>query len=113
MPQLEKDKAQQVADTEGSTFEAYPEGIYQGTLQDVEVREGTKADYWSWRFSDVVNVEDDKTYPGSLWVNASLSDAADWKMKEVFEAFGVPADTDTDELLGKSVWLAVSQRVIE
>jgi hypothetical protein len=46
-------------------------------------------------------------------VNTSLSDAADWKMKEMFEAFGVPADTDTDELLGKEIWLAVSQRVIE
>jgi hypothetical protein len=113
MPKLAEDKAQQVNETEGSSFEAYPEGIYQGTLQDVEVREGQKADYWSWRFSDIISVEDDKKFPGSLWVNTSLTDAADWKMKEVFAAFGVPADTDTDELLGKEVWLAVSQRVIE
>lgn len=112
MPQLAKDKAEQVNETEGQNFEVYPEGIFLSTLVDVEVKEGPAGEYWSWKFGENIFVEDEKKYPGHLWVNTSLSDAADWKMKEVFEAFGVPADTDTDELLGKQVWNVVSQRVI-
>lgn len=113
MPQLAKDKAEAVNENEGSSFEAYPEGIYQATLTDVESKEGPAGEYWSWKFSECVSVEDDQKFPGSLWVNTSLSDAAEWKMKEVFDAFGVPANTNTDELLTKPVWLAVSQRTIE
>jgi hypothetical protein len=90
-----------------------PEGLYQGTLQDVEVRPGKVADYWSWRFGELVAIEDDKPWPGSLWENTSLSPNAEWKLKEVFDAFGSSTDTDTDTLLGKTVWLVVSQRTIE
>lgn len=113
MPQLEKAKAKQVEETEGASFEAFPEGIYLGTLMDVESREGNAGEYWSWKFSSIISIEDEKSYPGSLWVNTSLSEASAWKLKEVFEAFGVAADSNTDELLGKTAWLAVSQRTIE
>lgn len=112
MPKLPKDKAKEVDETEPTQFEAIPEGIYLGTLGDVESKEGPAGEYWSWKFNDIIGVEDEKKYPGSLWVNTSLSEAADWKMKETFDAFGVPADTDTDELLGKQAWLVVSQRII-
>lgn len=112
-PQLPKDKAKEVDETEPTAFEALPEGIYLGTLIDVESKEGPAGEYWSWKFGELLGVEDEKKYPGHQWVNTSLSEAADWKMKEVFDGFGVPANTDTDELLSKQVWLVVSQRTIE
>ena len=112
-PQLPQDQAKQTEDAESKSFEALPEGLYLGTLMDVEVRQGGKGDYWSWRFSDLIAVEDDKTYPGSQWVNTSLTPESAWKLKETFEAFNASADTDTDELLGKQCWLVISQRVIE
>lgn len=113
MPQLSKEAAKATGEAESASFEAFPEGIYYGTLQDVEVREGSKGPYWSWRYGDIMSVEDEKSYPGSIWNNTSESEAARWKMKESFDAFGVDPDTDTDELIGKQVWLVVSQRVIE
>jgi len=112
-PQLDKNQAQATDDAESKSFEALPEGLYLGTLMDVEVKQGGKGDYWSWRFSDLIAVEDDQQYPGSQWVNTSLTPEAAWKLKETFEAFNATSDTDTDELLGKQCWLVVSQRVIE
>lgn len=113
MPKLPDEQATATDEVEPQTFEALPEGLYLGTLVDVEVREGQKGEYWSWKFGDLIAVEDDKLYPGHLWNNTSLSEAAAWKLKEAFDAFKVPANTDTDELIGQSCWLTVSQRVIE
>lgn len=115
MPKLPDDVAAEVAEEEVASFEALPEGIYLASLADVEVKPGNVADYWSWRFTDLVLMDTDPPtpYPGSAWINTSLSENAKWKMKEVFDAFGVAPDTDTDELLGEPVRLAITQRVIE
>lgn len=112
MPKLPKKVAERVAEAEASSFEAFPEGVYIGTLKDVEVREGQKGPYWSWKFGDITDTKG-KTYPGHLWVNTSLSENADWKMKEMYDAFGYSTDSDTDEMIGEKIKLAVSQRVIE
>ena len=114
MPKLNKTTAKAV-DSAKSTFEALEEGIYAAVLDSVEVK-GPGAsgyEYWSWKFVNLVNVESGEKAPGSQWVNTSLSPDAQWKMKEVFDAFGVPSDTDTDTLLGESALLVVSQRPIE
>lgn len=115
MPKLPQEEAAAVDEQEVQSFEALPEGIYLASLIEVEVRPGNVADYWSWSFGDLVlmDVEPPKPYPGRQWVNTSLSENARWKMKEVFEAFGVSPDTDTDELIGEPVRLVVTQRVIE
>lgn len=113
MPKLPKKKAQSVAQQEGSDFEALPEGTYVGQLVSVKVSDKpgpSGAHYWTWEF-DVVEPEEHKNR--KLFVNTSLSDEAEWKMKEMFDAFGYSTDSDTDEMVGEQIKLAVSQRVIE
>ena len=90
-------------------FEAMPPGIYEFKLRSVEPAEGAKGPYWKWEFECV---EDE--YKGRRqWLNTSLSENALWKFKEVFKAFGVPADTDTDELVDEHVNLVISQAIIQ
>jgi len=110
MPKLDRNTATTVNTTEGSSdFEPLPAGVYTARLMEVNVKEGRTAPYWSWTFEilepDFLNRR--------MWVNTSLSPAAAWKMKEVFDAFGADAGTDTDELCGQAVRLTVTQRVIE
>jgi hypothetical protein len=112
MPKLNKEQAQATSEAE-SAFGPLEEGVYLGTLSEVTVGKGEKGPYWSWRFSDLINTETDEKAPGSVWVNTSLTAEAQWKLKEVFDAFEVVPDTDTDELLGQQVQLVVSQREIE
>jgi hypothetical protein len=40
---------------------------------------------------------------GKTFDNLSLSPDASWKFKQFFDAFGVPSDTDTDDLIGRLV----------
>lgn len=108
MPKLPSKTAEKVAGTESSSFEALPADKYRSRLIDVEQREGQKGPYWSWEY-DVV----DGPFAGrKLWNNTSLSEKAYFKLKEAFDAHGADPDTDTDELCGGIVVLAVSQRVI-
>lgn len=109
MPKLTKTKAKQVEES-GGTFEPLPPGVYHVRLVDVDAsREGPSGPYWSWEY-DVV---EDGHVGRKLWNNTSLSDAALWKLDETFSAFGMGADTDTDELLGKVVKAVVSIRTIQ
>lgn len=116
MPQLDKKTAKRVDDTEGSSFEAIPEGIYVALLKDCKVapKEGPAGPYWTWEFevADGPDGGDEYTHR-RLWVNTSLSENADWKMQEIFKAFGVGSNTDTDTLTNEVVRLVVSQRIIE
>ena len=113
MPQLSKEQAESTKEAE-SSFAALPEGLYIGVLSEVTSGEGPAGEYWSWRFTDLISLDDeDFLASGSLWINTSLSDAAAWKLNEVFQAFGADPSVDTDTLLGQKVRLAVSQRVIE
>jgi hypothetical protein len=109
--QLNKTMASAVEEASGgSGFEPLPEGVYPVRLRGVDIREGQKAPYWVWEFEIPEGVE----HSGRrFWLNTSLSEAALWKLKEVFTAFGTTPDTDTDELLGKRVSAVVVQRVIQ
>lgn len=112
MPQLPKTKAKEVGNAESTAFEALPAGPYVAALKDCKVapKEGPSGPYWIWEFE----VGQPEEYAKRrLWVNTSLSEAADWKLKEVFDAFGADYDTDTDELINQVVLLQVSQRIIE
>jgi hypothetical protein len=129
MAKLNKNSAKEV-ESAASGFDPLPDGAYHFILKDVDPsREGKAGPYWSWEFecveTGVVEVavrdangqETGKTKEMALkgrrqWNNTSLSQA--WSLKQTFDAFGVPADTDTDELLGtKPVKLVISQRVIQ
>lgn len=112
MPQLSKTQAKRVGAAEGGAFEVLPEGPYVCQLKDVRVapKEGPAGPYWVWEFEVGQPEEHAKR---KLWVNTSLSENADWKMKEMFDAFGAETDTDTDDLIGQVATLIVSQRIIE
>jgi hypothetical protein len=115
MPKLAKDQAKSVAENEGG-FPLADEGVYFATLLDVKVSDGPGAsgyDYWIWEYGDLVNEDTGQAIAGHQFNRTSLSPAAEWKVKESFDAFGVPPTTDTDELIGRNCRLAISQAPIE
>lgn len=107
MAKLNKTMQKEV-DNASSGFEPMPDGVYHFILKDVDAtREGPKGPYWSWEFECI-----EEPYKGRRqWNNTSLAQA--WSLKQTFDAFGVPVDTDTDELIGKPVRLVLSTRVIQ
>jgi len=110
MPKLGADVASQVDEAEVQDFSPLPVGIYPCVLREVEVKEGKKAPYWNWEYEVIPGHE----YAGRrFWNVTSLSPKAAFKMKETFEAFGVPTTTDTDELVGSVVNLEVIMRTIQ
>ena len=108
MPQLSKTTAGAVAEATGS-FEPLEDGVYHARLVNVEVKPGAAGPYWAWEY----DVTDQPYVNRKLWNNTSLSEAALWKLKESFDAYGVETDSDTDELIGQIVKLVVSSRVIQ
>lgn len=111
MAKLNKELAKRVDGAESSGFEPVPATVYHLRLLNVDPEHvGPAGPYWSWEF-EIVGSED---HDGrKLWNNTSLSEAADFKMKESFEAFGVTTDTDTDDLLGSICKAKVSIRTIQ
>jgi len=110
VPKLQSDVANKVEEAESLNFEPLPEGVYNAVLDgEVEAATGPNGLYWKWTFKIT-----DPDYEGrKQFTNTSLSEKALWKLKEVFAAFGVSADTDTDDLIGQPVKLVVMQQVIE
>jgi hypothetical protein len=113
MPQLSKvDAAEAVKQAEDSEnrFEPVPEGMYIGQLTEVDVsdKEGPSGfHYWTWDFKIM-----DEGYEGkTVRYISSLSPKARFSFGLAFAAFGVPADTHTDELIGRRVLLNVSQQI--
>lgn len=114
MPKLLPDAAAKVEAVEDG-FKPMPEGVYILQLrEDVEIKEGPQGPYWKWSF-EVPKEHDGEEQPNSgrrLFTNTSLSDDSYWKLKEVFKAFGVATDTDTEDLVGKRVKAVVVIRPI-
>lgn len=111
MAKLNQTMASKVESAEGGSFEPLPVGAYHVRLRDVDAgRQGPAGPYWSWEFEVV---DEGPWAQRRLWTNTSLSEAAMFKMKETFGAFGVAPDTDTDELLGRVVKAMVGQRTIQ
>ncbi len=109
MPALPRAKAKSVAQAESKGPSALLElGVYPGKLIDVTVVAGKAASQWNTQWE--VRFEGAKY---TLWERISLSEAAEWKMKEFFEAFGVPPTTNTDELLGETIDLQVGVETIQ
>jgi len=110
MPKLNQEIAQKVESAEDG-FVPVPEGVYTlQLLEDVEVKDGKKAPYWRWTFA----IPEGHEFAGrKFWTNTSLSEAAFFKLKETFAAFGVPTDTDTEDLVGKKVKALILQRTIQ
>ncbi|AZS06685.1 hypothetical protein HOU95_gp122 [Streptomyces phage Hiyaa] len=115
MPKLDDKKAAAVDQAEDG-FKPVPEGVYIVQLmEDVDVKEGDKGTYWRWTF-EVPKEHDGKELDHAgrrFWTNTSLSEAAFFKLKETFGAFGVPTNTDTAELVGRKVKALITQRTIQ
>lgn len=110
MAKLNKENAKK-ADNASSAFEPVDPGAYHMKLVAVDAsKSGPKGPYWSWEF-DIV--EPGEAQGRKQWNNTSLSDEAMFSFKQTFEAFGVPTDTDTDDLIGNVVKGIVSIRTIE
>lgn len=113
MPKLNQETARKVSEAEDG-FKPVPDGVYVVELrEDVDVREGEKGPYWSWCFEIPKEHEDKELdYAGRrFWHNTSLSDAAYFKLKETFAAFGVPTDTDTEDLVKRRVKVVIRTEI--
>jgi hypothetical protein len=97
MPQLKPEIAERIDETEYSGGILEP-GVYEVKLVEVEARPGKVAPTWSWKFEVAPG---QKGAGRTLYTNTSLSEEATWKMQEAFHAFGVPATTNTDLLIGQ------------
>lgn len=112
MPKLPSQAATAAKEAaQGSSREALAEGTYEARLTSVIAKNAASSGnpMWVWEFEVV-----DEPYVGrKLWVNTVLTEKAMWKVGEMFAAFRVDTDTDTDELIGETCLLQVSQRKIE
>lgn len=89
------------------------EGIYLATLTgEVKVFDG-KSVMWIWPFTiDAVNEKGEpQPFAGRKVDHKTwISDAANYRLKDTFEAFGVPVSTDTDDLLNHKVRVKVTTK---
>ncbi len=110
MPQLSSEVASEVDEAEVQDFTPVEPGIYPARLREVTVKEGQKAPYWNWEYEIP---EGHEKAGRRFWNVTSLSEKARFKLKETFDAFGVPTTTDTDELIGGLVNLQITHRTIQ
>jgi hypothetical protein len=90
-------KTQQQTAKASNNFEPF-EGVMHVRLRGVDAtRTGPSGPYWSWEFEVVEGEHEGRR----LWNNTSLSEAAAFKMKETYDAFGAEYDADTDDLCGQ------------
>lgn len=120
MPKLGAELASGVKTAaENSGFTPMDEADYYARLVEVEAKPAsTGSPMWVWKYEVLGPVspkagEAEDRYRGrNQWVNTVLTDKALWKVAEQFSAFGVPTDTDTDELIGCTCIIKVIQRKI-
>jgi len=114
MPQLTKaiaDQAEKEAwdpnEAPPSNFVVLEDGDYIVRLLSVEVSDNVGPSgyhYWNWKFEEVNS-------GNWIWTITSLSPKALGSLGQMFAAFGVPADTPTESLLGDCVGATVSKVV--
>lgn len=107
MPQLGDELATKVESAVDNS-DLIDDGVYLVTLDGkVEVKDGKAAPQWIWPF---VIGSDQPFATRKVNHRTSLAEAAFYRLKETFAAFGVPTSTDTDELEGKKVRLHIVQK---
>jgi hypothetical protein len=113
MPKLSSENAKKVAEVEdnggGGNYGPIPEGKYRVRLLEVESAKTAKgAPKWVWKFETTDPAENAGRW---LWEHTAIQDSTMWKVRQVFDAFGVPADTDTDDLIGQSIDVMVGVEI--
>jgi hypothetical protein len=109
MPQLNPTLAGQI-DEEPESIGILDPGVYDVALVSVEARPGKVAPLWTWKFEIPAG---QRGAGRQFYHNTSLSEAARFKVKETFDAFGVTAGTDTDLLIGRRVRALVIKTIAE
>lgn len=116
-------KAGEASGTSGK-FVLLPEGKWKVKLVDVESKTSSKGDpMWVWSYKAVEFLEGDgvpKNDKGEtidfsdreLKYYTVIKDTTLWDLDRVFGAFDADADTDTDELIGDEIIVAVDQQII-
>lgn len=113
MPKLNKKQAKAVEEAEGGELLVDP-GVYAAVLNKVEEKKGQAGPYWEWEFQLLEDADGNELESKpKVWENTSLSEKAQWRLRDMFEAFEVSPDTDTDEILGQWVALTVGQEVAQ
>lgn len=101
-------------------FSVMPDGRYVATLTGVTPQpKKPNADFGSWEWAYEINWNADESteedsYNGRKireWLSLSDKDYPRQQFKERFHAFGVPATTDTDDLLGSQVILVIGHSI--
>ena len=108
MPQLGDDLSTKVESAVSNTG-LIDDGIYLARLNGkVEVKDSKAGNAtWSWPFV----IEPGQAFAGrKINHRTTITESAFYRLKETFEAFGVPTSTDTDELEGKLVRLNIVQK---
>lgn len=111
MPKLPAAAQEAAESAESMSFDPIPDGVYTAKLTEVDdsVAPGPAGPQWklTWEVTD-------EEYKGrKLFERMSLSKAAAFKVKEIYEALGYTLDSDTDEMIGDQCKLAVSIGIIE
>ena len=120
MPRLNPELASGVkVAAESSGFTPMDEGDYFVRLVEVEAKSASTGNpMWTWKVEILGpkgkdgGLESDRYRGRNQWINTVLIDKALWKVAETFAAFGVPTDTDTDELIGCTAEAKIIQRKI-
>lgn len=107
MAKLGKELQKKVANADRDPFAPLDEGFHKVRLVEVDFTESKKGDPMAvWKFKSV-DPQPDK----ELREYTVLTDAAIWKVAQIFDAFGVKPDVDTDDLVGKTIIVEVGQEV--
>lgn len=114
MPQLDKERAEQVDQTESTGNGLIENGQYVMELMSVEdtkngeplVSEKGPFWVWTWVFPDEEGVRYRKW---RQWDRTWLH--VDWQMNRPFEALGTTSATNTDELIGKRALVTIDKRI--
>lgn len=107
MPKMNQKDAKAAAKAASENpFKVLDDGYYKAKLIEVKAGKSKKSDpMWTWSFK-VDGKKDLKEY-------TVMTDAALWKVGQIFEAFGVPTDTDTSKLVGKEITVEIGQEEFE
>lgn len=101
------------SDREGGEFEAMPEGYYLCRVKSIKLSAKAGASgYKQWVIVWVV-IEPKKWAKRTVWDRRSLSPAAAFKMRELFDALGFEYDSDSSELVGEKCVVQLVQVEIE
>lgn len=119
MPKLPKNIQQSAEEAEVNDFSALPAGTYLVKVREIDTAAKSAAGnpMWVWQY-DVVDgpeeVDDSaRRSSGRLWERTALTEAAAWKLKQIFTALGFTLDSDADELVGEFVRVVVIQEEIQ